>query len=98
MLAFDYLRTVKGPKVIAYYLLYKWYGRTFRLKDDKTSFSFASSTSADLRHHHIGMLISTEIRIVEHCVSIEDAHYRHLVKVESLGYHLCTYQDIRAPC
>ena len=44
------------------------------------------------------MLIGTEVRIVQHRISMKDTYYADLVEVQSLGDHLRTNQDIRTSC
>ena len=41
------------------------------------------------------MLVGTEIGIVEHRISIQDANYTYLIEIETLRNHLCAYEKIR---
>ena len=68
--------------------------RLSRLQNDQTALAATSGSSADLRHHHEGMLIGPEIGLVEHGVGIEDAHDGHLVEVEALGDHLGANEQV----
>ncbi len=54
----------------------------------------AASTSCHLRHHRECLFVGPEVGIVEHGVRIQYHHHAHLVEVQSLGHHLCPYQDI----
>ena len=69
--------------VVAHDLVAKWQVGLLGLQDDKASLSLAPGTSAHLRHHHKGVLIGAEVRIVEHRVGIEDAHDADLVEVQA---------------
>ena len=39
--------------------------------------------------------VRTEIRIIEHGVRVQDAHYTYVVKVQTFRYHLRTDQYVR---
>ena len=71
--------------------------RAFRLEDDQSATASTTCTATDLRHHHKGMLVGTEVGIIEHRVSIEDAHHGYTVEVETLGDHLGANKDVGAP-
>ena len=68
--------------------------RRFRLQNHQSSLALSASPSTHLRHHHKGMFVGPEVRIIEHRVGIENTHNAHLVKIQSLGNHLRTDKQI----
>ena len=89
---------IKRLIVVVHHLSDNRQSGIFRLKKNYSSFSFSSCPSTHLRHHHKGMLVSSKVWIVEHRVSIQDAHHSHLVEVQAFAYHLCSYQQIGLAC
>ena len=71
--------------------------RALRLEDDQSATASTTCTTTDLRHHHKGMLVGTKVGIIEHRVSIENAHHRYTVEVEALGDHLGANKNVGAP-
>ena len=71
--------------------------RRLGLQDYQAPLTLSPCPSADLRHHHKGMFVGPEVRIVEHRVGIEDTHHADTVEVESLGDHLGADKEIGAP-
>ena len=67
------------------------------LQDDQSALLLAACPSADLRHHHEGVLVGTEVGHVEHGVGTDDAYHRDVVEVKTLRDHLRANQDIGAP-
>ena len=49
---------------------------------------------AVLYHHHKGMLVGSEVGIIEHGVGIQYAHHTHLVEIQSLADHLRANEQI----
>ena len=88
---------VEGRPVVGDHLTDDGQLRLSCLQDDQTALLFAACTSADLCHHHKGMLVGSEVRLVEHGVGIEDAHYADAVEVETLAHHLRADEDVGAP-
>src|SRR5574344_1268912 len=68
------------------------------LKQYQPSFALTTRTSADLRHHHESMFISTEIGIIQHIIGIKDAYNTYFIKVKSFADHLCTNKQVCSPC
>ena len=93
--AFVYQVFIEGSIVVVYHVADDGNILLLGLQDDETAMVLAAGTSADLRHHHEGMLVGTEVRHVQHRIGIDDAHHRHLVEVQPLRYHLGTDEDIR---
>ena len=56
----------------------------FRLKYYQTLFTFTSGTTTNLSHHHVSMLKSTEIGIVQQIICIQYSHHRNLIEVKAL--------------
>ena len=54
---------------------------TLGLQDHQATLTFAPCTATDLGHHHKGMFVGPEIRIVQHRIGIEDAHDADLIEV-----------------
>ena len=74
-----------------------WQVLVLGLQQHMAALALSSGTPAHLRHHHECMFIGSEVGIVEHRVSIEDAHHRHAVEVQSLRNHLCADEHIGSP-
>lgn len=70
--------------------------RASRLQNHQSALPFASCPATHLRHHHEGVLVCTEVRIVQHGVGIENAHDTHLVKIQPFGNHLRADEQIGA--
>ena len=85
---------VESVAIVGNHLLDHRQLRTAGLKDDQTTVATAPSTPTHLAHHHESMLVSAEIRIVEHRVGVEDAHHTHPAEVEALRHHLRTNEHI----
>ena len=66
------------------------------LDDDLTLLVRPAGTSRHLFKHVEGPLVATEVREIDHCVGIEDAHNAHGIKIQPFGHHLGTHQDIGA--
>ena len=56
-----------------------------------------SGTPRYLRHQLESTLMATEIRIIQHCIGIQNTDYTDMVKIQSLRDHLCTNQNICLP-
>ena len=61
-----------------------------------TTASLTPCTARHLAQHLEGLLIGTEVRIVEHGVCIKYAHYADILKVKTLADHLCAYKNLCA--
>ena len=84
----------ESRKIIVNHLTYDGQVGTLCLQNHQSTVAPSSCSSAHLREHHEGMLVSTEVGIVEHCVGIEDAHDSHIAEVKSLRYHLRTDKNV----
>ena len=58
------------------------------------SLALSPGPSAHLSHHHKGMLVGSEVGIIEHGIGIQYAHHTHLVEIQSLGDHLGANEQI----
>ena len=72
MLTLSNKRLIESGIVILYHLLNQRDIRTFGLQNHKSTFSLSTCSPTYLRHHHESMLMGTEIRIIQHRISIED--------------------------
>ena len=59
------------------------------------AFIFTPGSSCYLCHQLESTFVRTEIRIIEHGVRVQDAHYTYVVKVQTFRYHLRTDQYVR---
>ena len=84
----------EGFVIIVYHLTDDRKRRILGLQNHESPLALSSGSSAHLRHHHEGMLVGSEVWIVQHRVGIQNTHNPHFVKVETFGYHLRTYQKI----
>ena len=88
----------KGLVVVDHHLLDDGQLRTLGLQQHHSPFTFSPCPAAHLRHHHEGMLVGTEIGVVEHRVSIEDSHHGNAVEIQTFGNHLRTDEQIGTTC
>ena len=84
--------------VVSHYLVNDRQVSVLRLQEHQSALPLASCSSAHLSHHHEGVLIGTEVGIVEHRVGIQYAHHAHVVKVEPLAYHLRADKNVGLSC
>ena len=89
---------VESEVVVAHYLLDNRHFLTLGLQDNEPPLALTTGTATDLRHHHKGMFVGTEIGIVKHGVGVQNPHHTDLVEIEPLADHLRTNQDVGAPC
>ena len=54
-----------------------------------------SRTSCHLGHKLESTLIGTKVRIIQHCIGIQNAHHAHMIEIQSFGNHLRTDKNIR---
>ena len=80
--------------IIGYYLGNDKMVDAFGLQHYPTPFVLPSCTSRHLSHKLESTLIGTKIRIIQHSIGIQNAHYTYMVEVQSLGNHLRTDKNI----
>ena len=82
-------------EIMGHHLLNQRQFGHLRLQNHTSLSALSPRTSAHLCHHREGMLIGTEVGIVQHRVGIQDAHHLHMVEIKSLTNHLRADKDIR---
>ena len=74
----------------------EWQAGLARLQYNEAATTTTAGTSADLRHHHEGVLVGAEVGQVDHPVGVEDADDADAVEIEALANHLCADKQVGA--